>query len=195
MVFHTAICVLEITHEDIIQWLLKHELSELRDRALLWGLYPLVEVPDIENFIEQDNLLVFAPTEQLHYLPLHALSYDKGKSMIFERDPVVYVSSMGLFADCVRRASKSLGDIKATMQKSQARTTYVANEDIELDQKVDQTSNRVANYPGVQPHASRSTVTSQSFKTACESAGGILHLFGHTAAQDQQGQSTKSTPK
>lgn len=180
------VCVLEIMHEEIVQWLHKHELSELRDRALLQELYPLVEVPDFENFIEADDLLVFAPTELLHYLPLHALSYDKGKTMIFERHPVVYVSSMGLFANCVRRASKSLGDIEATMQKSQAITTYVANEDIDLDQKVEQTSNRVANYLGVQPHASRSTVTSQSFKTACESAGGILHFFGHTAAKTDE---------
>lgn len=181
------VCVLEITHEKIIQWLHKHELSELRDRALLQELYPLVEVPFIENFIEEDDLLVFAPTEQLHYLPLHALSYDKGKTMIFERHPVVYVSSMGLFANCVRRASKSLGDIEeATMQKSQAITTYVANEDIDLDQKVEQTSNRVANYLGVQPHASRSTVSFQSFKTACKSAGGILHFFGHTTANTDE---------
>ena len=38
----------------------------------------LVEVLDFEKFTEKANLLAFAPTEQLHSLPLHALSYCDG---------------------------------------------------------------------------------------------------------------------
>lgn len=56
-------------------------------------------VQGLEQFTNDDDLLVLCPPSQLHLVPIHALQIDK--TVLIERNLIVYASSAALFRQCL----------------------------------------------------------------------------------------------
>ncbi|KAG8416203.1 hypothetical protein J3459_013698 [Metarhizium acridum] len=63
-------------------------------------------VAPLENLTQPRDLLVFCPTGILHSIPLHAL-WTASKTLILERNPIVYSVSLTTFRQCCDRASST----------------------------------------------------------------------------------------
>ncbi|KAK3986594.1 CHAT domain-containing protein [Cladorrhinum sp. PSN332] len=105
--------------------------ATLEEREQLEELRPhqskLVEmaglVSELRHRTSKGDLVVLCPSEALHAVPLHALEVEAGVELI-RRNPVVYTSSLSLFAQSCARA-----DARRDRQRALRATVFTAYED------------------------------------------------------------------
>lgn len=103
---------LEIKFEDIARWTKSYftfptdrgaPLARSDGNKVVRKLEGLVQ--GLEQFTNGDDLLVFCPPSKLHLVPIHALQIEK--SVLIERNLIVYASSVSLFRQCLLKTFAS----------------------------------------------------------------------------------------
>lgn len=103
---------LENRFEDIAHWIKSYftfptdrdaPLARSDGNKVVRKLEGLVQ--GLEQFTNGDDLLVLCPPSKLHLVPIHALQIDK--TVLIERNLIVYASSVSLFRHCLLKTFAS----------------------------------------------------------------------------------------
>ena len=171
---------LDTTAAQVTEWRKRYMTGDPLSTTDIEPLQELAKlVEPLVRLTEAGDLLVLCATDTLHSIPLHAatISADSDKPLI-ERNPIVYTSSMTIFAQCVSRAATAV-----KVEKARSATLCAVYEQPGADgwererERVYATSCKVAARFDGATFLSGGDVTRAGFQDACQSH--VVSFYGH----------------
>ncbi|KAK6356003.1 hypothetical protein TWF718_000376 [Orbilia javanica] len=165
---------IETWYKDLVET--REDYSEVESaEEVLSELAPLCE--PLFDIIPEERLLVLCPTGVLFKIPLHAVPVGQNGKVLLDSHSIVYTHSMGVLAQCKKRAL----EIPNSRQSSSFKFFGNPTEDVPAGElSVRELSSQLGGEVYIRGEATR-----ESFCSAFETSR-VVHFHGHVAAAHHQ---------